>query len=91
MAEDILHFGAVRLRVNGDAKLNMELLSIDDTYSSTLLPLTVTEAPGREPMRLCNFLSQRAKLKLSTNAFDDFINVNRIIVYVKPTYTSYPM
>ena len=91
MAENILHFGAVRLRVNGSASLDMELSSIDSTYTSTLLPLTIIEAPGREPARLCNFLSQRAKLRLSTDEIDEFINVNRIVIFVKPTYTSYPM
>ena len=91
MAEDILHFGAVRLRINGSGNLKMQWSSIDNTYTKDLLPLAIQESPGREPMRLCNFMSQRAKLKLSTDGYDDFINVNRIVIYAKPVYTSYPM
>lgn len=91
MPENILHFGAVRLRINGSGKLNMKLITTDDAESTTLLPLTIEESTSRQPTRLCNFLTQRAKLELSTDGYDDFMNVNRIIIYIKPTYTSYPM
>lgn len=90
MAEDILHFGGVRLRVTGSGSLQMTLTSLDEANPSDLLPLTMSDTSGREPFRLCNYKSQRAKLTLFTTEIDEVVRVNRIIVYVKELYTSYP-
>ena len=91
MAEDLLHFGSVKLRITGSANLDMQLIGLDDTITQDLFPLPITTTSGREPVRLSNMIGQRARLKLSTDAIDEWINVNRIIIYVKPTYTSYPL
>ena len=90
MAEDILHFGGVRLRIDGYGQLDMQLSTINDQNEVQLLPLVLEATPSREPLRLCNYMTQRAKLKLSTDVIDEYINVNKIIIFVKPTYTSYP-
>jgi len=90
VAENILHFGAVRMRVTGAGSLRMTLSDLDDTNPETLVPLTLQSAPGREPTRLCNHKSQRVKLKLYTNAIDEIVRINRIILYAKELYTSYP-
>lgn len=90
MAENILHFGAVRLRVTGSGSLRMQLIDLDETGTETLVPLTLASAPGREPTRLCNHKTQRVKLKLFTTAIDEVVRVNRIILYAKELYTSYP-
>lgn len=91
MAEDILHFTAVKLRVSGQGKLNMELLGLDDVDSFELIPLTLESRPGKQPTTLANLITQRAKLKLSTNKMNDAVVINRIILYAKPIYSSYPM
>lgn len=90
MAENILHFGGVRLRIDGSGQLDMQWTTINDQNESSLLPLTLEATPSREPLRLCNYMSQRAKLRLSTDVIDEYINVNKIIVFIKPVYTSYP-
>lgn len=89
MAENILHFGAVRFRLNGNGNLNLELHSLDDTNVDTLLAIPITNT-GVEPTRLSNFNSQRARVKGFTTVINEHFKINRIIIYVKPIYTSYP-
>lgn len=91
MAENILHFGAIRFRVNGQYNMKLSLYSLDDTYSTELLPLPITELPGREPTRRCNFMAQRAKLKISTDKINEYVKINRIVIFAKARATSYPM
>lgn len=90
MAGNILHFGAARLRVTGSGNLRMTLYSLDEITSYSLLPLVLQELNGREPTRLCNFSSQRAKLRIEVTAINENFSLDKITIYAKPLYTSYP-
>ena len=89
-AEDILHFGAIKLRVNGNGNLIPTLYDLDDQHSQILLSMIMSSGPGREPLRLSNFITQGARLKLETTAIDETMKVNRIIVFVKGMWSEYP-
>lgn len=91
MSEDLLHFGSVKLRITGSGNVDMQLIGLDDVLTQTLYPLPISEVSGREPVRLANLVGQRMRLKISTDEIDEWINVNRIILYVKPIYSSYPL
>ena len=91
MAENILHFGGIRLRVNGVGNLQMELLSLDDDRSVNLKELPITPRPGLEPTRRVNFKSQRTRLKIFTTKMNEYAKVNRIIIFAKQSSTSFPM
>lgn len=88
--ESITHFGAVRIRVNGTGSLRLALYSLDDVISSTLVPLTMSTLTRIVPTRLCNFQETRASLELKTTGFDEFMSVNRIVVFTKPVFTEWP-
>src|SRR5438874_1158272 len=88
--EVINHFGAARLRVNGSASLLLKLFSLDETKSSTLLPLTLDTSTNVEPNRISNFTQQRAKLELRTTEINEFFEISKIIVFVRPVAKSYP-
>lgn len=90
MAESILHFGAVRYRVNGTGTLHSELISLDDVYTQQLANLEMEDAPGKEPRILANFKQQRARLKVSTTELGDFMKFNRIIYFVKELWKDFP-
>lgn len=90
MAEDILHFGAYKIRVNGVGVLRSTLKGLDNVNTQTLANLTMSTTPGREPTILSNFTSQRARLRLETTAINETFNINRIIFYVKPLWASFP-
>jgi hypothetical protein len=88
--ELINHYGAVRLRVNGSAQLQMSLFSLDEEFQKVLLPVSITAINNVEPNRICNFTQQRAKLMIRTVNFGEYFKISKIIVYVKPVAKSYP-
>jgi len=88
--ENISHFTAVRLRVTGTGNLRMSLYSLDDVNSQTLEPLTMASATNIQPTRLANFNEQRASLRIGTTGFQEYFRINRVILFSKEIYTSYP-
>ncbi len=90
-AEEIVnHYGAVRLRVNGSASLQMTLFSLDEVQSNVLLPLTLSSITNIEPNRLSNFTQQRAKLQIKTTGLGETFQISKIIVFAKPVAKSFP-
>jgi hypothetical protein len=90
MAENILHWGGVRIRVNGSGSLNLRFIGLDNTYENVMTPLTMAASPGRQMDRLGNFVAQRARLEVKTTAINETFKINRIILFVKQMYTQYP-
>jgi len=90
MAESILHFGAVTFRLNGTGKLNLTLFSMDKAESFTAAPLNMQTVAPREPTRLVNFNQQRALYRVDTAEFDDYMKIQRIIMWVKELWTQFP-
>lgn len=90
MAGNIIHYGAVELRVNGSGNLLLKLKGLDDAYQLTLVPLVMSTAPGRQQVRLGNFMNQKARLRIETNVINEIFKINKVIIWVKPVYTSYP-
>ncbi len=87
--EIVMHFGAVKIRVNGTGNLIPTLYSLDNARSKELKPFVMEAFPGLEPTKLTNFVSQRAFLKLETRELDEIFKINRIIVYVKPIWNQF--
>lgn len=88
--ENITHFTAVRMRLQGGGNLDMNLYSLDDTMTQQLVPFTMANATNIQPTRLCNFVQQRASLRASTDEINEWFRINRLIIYVKEFGTSYP-
>lgn len=88
--ENIVHYGGVRLRVNGSGNLRLTFYSLDDESSSALVPIAMQATTGREPLRLANFISQRGMLEFQTTAINETFRVNRVVVFQKEIWTSYP-
>lgn len=88
--ENISHFTGIRMRVTGNGTLKMKLQSLDDVRSLTLIPFTMASSTNIEPFRLCNFMEQRVRLEVKTNLIYATFRINRIIIYAKETFTSYP-
>lgn len=90
VGENISHFTAVRIRVVGTGKLRMRMLSMDEVVEQTLVPFTMIGQTNIQPTRLCNFTQQRAQLEIKTTAKDEIFKINRIILFAKEVFTSYP-
>lgn len=88
--ESISHFAAIRIRVNGTGNLKMEVFSLDDVRSKVLVPFTMAAATRIIPTRLVNFMEQRACFEIKTTEIDEKFRINRIIVFTKEVFTSYP-
>lgn len=90
MAEDFLHFGAVRMRINGEGNLNLSFRSLDDVDEEILYPLEMQPTTAKEPIVLANFISQRGMLRGYVNQINENFSINRLILFVRPIYTEFP-
>lgn len=88
--ENITHHAAIRVRVTGVGNLKLAAYSYDDVRSKTLVPLVMQNATRIVPTRLVNFLEQRVSYELKTTEIDEHIRINRIVIFMKEIFTSYP-
>ena len=86
----IQHYGSVRLRVTGSASLKLRLISDDAIRENVLVPITLATATNIEPTRLSNFTQQSAQLEIETDAINEYFLISKIVIFTKPTATSYP-
>jgi hypothetical protein len=88
--ENISHFAAIRIRSNGVGNLKLAVYSLDDVRSKTLVALPMAAASRIIPTRLVNFMEQRASFEIKTTEIDEFFRINRIVIFTKEVFTSYP-
>jgi hypothetical protein len=88
--ENLLHYNAVRMRLNGSGNLKMTLYSLDDVNSQELDPFVMASATNIQPTRICNFIEQRAQLEIYTDELNTYFKINRILVFAKELFSSYP-
>lgn len=88
--ENISHFAAIRIRVNGTGELKMKVYSLDDVRNKTLVPFQMNTQNRIIPTRIVNFIEQRASFELKTTQLDEHFRINRIVLYMKEVFTSYP-
>ena len=87
--QDILHWAAVRMRVNGTGNLRMRFISLDSVQQQVLVPFILATLPGLQPTRLANFVSQRGMLEGKTTAINETFRINKIILFSKPLWGEY--
>jgi hypothetical protein len=88
--EATTHFASIRIRVDGDGQLRLAAYSLDDLNSKVLTPLDMQLRNRYSPTRLVNFVEQRAAFELKTTAYGEFFRINRIVIFTKELYRSYP-
>ncbi len=89
--ENIQHFSHLRIRVVGNGTLKGKLISLDDSYSVDLPDKTLSTVTDIEPTILTNFVTQRARIKFYTTEENEWIRVNRILVFLRDYGSEYPM
>lgn|SRR5574339_723592 len=90
IGERISHFNAVRMRVVGVGFLKLTFYSLQDQTSFQLADIEMAEITRISPLRLANFIEQRASLRLQTNSINEYFRVNRIIIYARDYSAEYP-
>jgi hypothetical protein len=68
----------------------MKVFSLDDVRSKTLVPFAMLPGNRIIPTRIVNFVEQRASFELKTTVMDEKFRINRIVVFSKPVFTSFP-
>ena len=86
----IVHFGGIQIRVVGSGNYKPTFQGFDDLLTQVLVPIPLSATDSREKFRLCNFISERGKLRLETTEKDEVFKVNNITIFAKSLYTSYP-
>ena len=88
--ENISHFASIRIRLNGSGELKMRVISLDDVRDKTLVPFQMALKNRIIPTRIVNFTEQRACFELKTTEINEKFRINRIIIFMKEVFTSYP-
>lgn len=91
MAHEVIHFNGYTSRVVGAGDLVGTFKGLDNVFTKSILPLTLSATNYKEPTRLSNFVSQRARLRLETLLIDEWAKITKLTIWVKSTATGYPM
>lgn len=90
MNDNIIHVGAIKLRLVGSGNLVPTLIALDAATKKVLVSIPMSTININEPVRLCNFVSQKAVLRLETNMLNENFTINKIMIFIKPIYSSVP-
>lgn len=88
--ESTSHFASIRIRVTGTGELKLAVFSLDDLVSKSLAPMVITPVARYSLTRIVNFVEQRASFGLYTDTLGDKFKINRIVIFSKELYKSYP-
>jgi hypothetical protein len=88
--ESTSHFSSIRIRVDGLGDLQLAVYSLNDIRSKAMEPLKMALKARYAPTRLVNFVEQRAAFELKTTARGEYFRINRIVIFSKELYKSYP-
>lgn len=88
--ESTTHFSSIRIRVNGTGQLKISVFSLDELNSKLLVPLDMAQRNRYSLTRIVNFTEQRASFELKTTEIAENFRINRIVIFTKELYKSYP-
>ena len=88
--ESVTHFSTIRVRAVGHCELRIAVYSLDDLNSKILAPMPITKVARFSPTRIVNFVEQRASFALYTMNKGERFRINRIVIFTKELYKSYP-
>lgn len=86
---ELIHFGSIRGRINGSGSLLMWLRSLDNIFNFST-SITMADPTHIEPLVLTNFIEQRAQLECRVSTIDDYFQVSRITIFIRPVATGIP-
>lgn len=88
--ENVNHFNAVRLRLQGTGNLKMKLWSMDDMRSVDIAALPMHLTTNIQPTRPSNIIEQRVAFEFKTTEINEYLKINRIILFARQFGTEYP-
>lgn len=92
--ESINHFNGVRLRVIGNGNLRVATYQQGgdntDVLNQTLVPYVMSTSTSRQPTLGMNGRKQRLSLEIKITDINEWFQINRLVVFMKPLYSSFP-
>jgi hypothetical protein len=88
--ESTSHFASIRIRVDGFGKLQIAAYSLGNLKSKLLVPFDMALSNRYSITRLVNFTEQRASFEIKTTESREYFRINRIVIFTKELYKSYP-
>ena len=89
---NILRAVRVRAKANTSTPSNLILLARPEDMQTTvtLPPLPMTQFPGQDLTRQCNFTNEKVSVSFGTNAVDEGMEVDRVDLYTKKMFKARP-
>lgn len=88
---EILHFNAVRLRVTGSGNLQQTISSLGYVNEFEMPVLAMSSRTNRELVTLADYKDQMGSLILKTTEIDETFSISKIVIFVKPIASGYPL
>ena len=88
---DIVHSIGVRYRIRGDGVLRTRLWNLDKVRNQYLENIDMVTPSAREKTIIANFQDQGLQIQFKTIHMDEYLNISKIICFVKPVAESYPI
>lgn len=88
---DIVHSVGVRYRVRGSGELRTRLWNLDQVRNQHLEIIDMVLPSAKERTIIANFQDQGVQIQFKTIFMDEYMNINKIICFVKPVAESYPI
>lgn len=89
-ANAIHHYGGIGLRIKGVGTLGVRLYGEDNIDTQILPNLVLAATPGKEYIRLANFQSEKASLKISLNEANGYFKLDKMGLYANVVFYSRP-
>ena len=87
----IVHSVGVRYRVRGDGHMETRMWNMDRVRYQMLDEIDLSTPSSRTKTLLANFQDQGVQIQFRTTRIDEYIEMNKIVCFVKPVAESYPI
>lgn len=87
----IIHSVGVRYRARGTGILRTRLYNLDEVRSQNLNNIRLRSPAARENTIIANFQDQGVQIMFRTIHIDEYVNISKVINFVKPVAESYPI
>lgn len=87
---NIIHINGIRMHSIGSGNLDLLLQTYNAAQEFQCLPIVLDAIGGTERFRLANIKGQRIRLEVSVDEFDEWFELNDLILFTKVMASSLP-
>lgn len=87
----IVHSAGIRFRVRGSGNMESRMWNLDRVRFQMLDEINLNIPSSRAKTLLANFQDQGIQIQFRTTRINEYIEMNKIVCFVKPVAESYPV